>query len=60
MEKLIKAFPEAPKAELRMLADQSCIFKEYKMNSYIYRAGYVPRYCYIVIKGNVKLDYPGF
>ena len=30
------------------------------MNSYIYRAGYVPRYSYVVIKGNVKLEVPGF
>lgn len=30
------------------------------MNNYIYRAGLVPKHCYIVIKGNVKLDTPGF
>lgn len=60
MEKLIKAFPTASKLELRTLADQNCVFKEYKMNNYIYRAGYVPRFCYIVIKGNIKLDSPGF
>jgi len=30
------------------------------MNSYIYRAGFTPKSCFIVIDGNVKLDSPGF
>lgn len=60
MEKLTKVFPTASKLELKGLAEHNCIFREYKMNNYIYRAGYTPKFCYIVIRGQVKLDSPGF
>ena len=60
MDKLLVVFASAPKGELRNIAEHNCNFREYKMNNYIYRAGNVPRYCYIVIQGNVKVESPGF
>lgn len=30
------------------------------MHSYIYRAGNIPEYCYVIISGNVKTETPGF
>lgn len=30
------------------------------MHNYIYRAGSIPKNCYLVINGNVKVDSPGF
>ena len=30
------------------------------MNNYVYRAGTTPKHVYIVIKGNIKIDTPGF
>ena len=60
MSKLLKVFEAAPIEELRHLAEFNCVFKEYKIHSYVYRAGSIPNACYLVVKGNVKVDSPGF
>jgi signal-transduction protein with cAMP-binding, CBS, and nucleotidyltransferase domain len=60
MSKLLKVFEHAPLEELKNLAEFNCVFKEYKIHNYIYRAGSVPKACYLMVKGNVKVDSPGF
>jgi hypothetical protein len=59
MERLLRVFPLASKSELRSLAEHDCSFREYKMNSYLYRAGAPPKSCYVVVKGSVRVDSPG-
>ena len=58
MEILTLVFANADREELKSMAE-FCSFREFKMNNHIYRAGLVPRFCYVVVQGSVKIESPG-
>jgi hypothetical protein len=55
LEVLNRIFGDANKRDIKMLAESGCVFKEYKMNGYIYRAGSLPEACFILVSGNIKI-----
>ena len=42
------------------MAANSCVFREVRMNTHLFRAGDKAEHCFIILEGNVRLDSPGF
>ena len=57
---LALTFKETSRKDLQTLAESGCFFREFKINTYVYRAGTKPEFCYLLTSGSMKVEQPGF